>query len=148
MKLYKLRAIIFIYITRLLSKVMCVEVPPVVSVGAIIERNGDMLFLELSYLNGLGLPGGLVKDNEDIEAALKREIMEETGLNIANLQYLYSIPSSFKQIPTICIFFKVETEGETKDSIEGKLVWMKAETAISKMAYENAKLGLTRYLNK
>jgi 8-oxo-dGTP diphosphatase len=148
MKFQKIRAFIFLNIIKLLSKIFIVEVPPIVSVAAIIEKDGKLLFLDLSYLNGYGIPGGIIQKNEDLDEALKREILEETGLKINNHKYLWSISSSTKNIPTLSIFFKVEVTGETKNSKEGMLSWKDPNEVINNMAYESGKLGLQKYLNK
>jgi 8-oxo-dGTP pyrophosphatase MutT (NUDIX family) len=61
-------------------------------VGAAILREGRILLLQRSpdraFLPGLwDIPGGHVKEGETLEAALRREVVEETGfaVNVANL---------------------------------------------------------------
>lgn len=80
MKFYKMRSIIFILITKLIAKVFFVEIPPVVSAAAFIKKERKILFLNLTYMKGLGLPGGIINASENVETALKREVLEETGL--------------------------------------------------------------------
>ncbi len=148
MKFYKIRAFILIHISRILSAILNVELPPVVSVTALIKKNQELLFIDLSYLNGIGLPGGLVKVNEDIGNALKREIKEETGFDVINSKYLFSIPSSFRDIPTISIVFEVEVSGELNSSNEGKPFWSSpTNEVIEKLAYDGAKVVVRKYLN-
>jgi 8-oxo-dGTP pyrophosphatase MutT (NUDIX family) len=96
MKLYKIRAFLFLYVSRILSKILFVDIPPIVSVTAIIKRDSKVLFIDLTYLKGFGLPGGLVKQNEEIEDAVRREVKEETDLDITNLKYLWSTPYILK----------------------------------------------------
>lgn len=49
---------------------------------AFIEKDGEILIL-LDPKLGLDLPGGKIKEGEmDLEEALKREVREETGLEI------------------------------------------------------------------
>ena len=53
--------------------------------GALIFERGSILLVERGGepLKGLwSLPGGLVETGEKLEAAVKREILEETGLRI------------------------------------------------------------------
>jgi len=50
------------------------------SVKAVMHRNGKVLLLKNE--KGWDLPGGHMKKDEDILSALKREVFEETGLDI------------------------------------------------------------------
>jgi len=56
----------------------------VVYVGqkAFINRNGKVLGIQDSATLLWDFPGGKIKWNEDLEGALKREVKEETGLEI------------------------------------------------------------------
>lgn len=60
-------------------------ISPAFTVGAIcvIERaDGAVLLARLSYRNSWGLPGGLLKRGESPEEAARREVREESGLDI------------------------------------------------------------------
>ncbi|MGC8742681.1 MAG: NUDIX domain-containing protein [Verrucomicrobiia bacterium] len=62
---------------------------PVVTVGALIfNREGKALFVQTyKWSNLWGIPGGKVKYGEPSETALKREIKEETGLDIHSIEF-------------------------------------------------------------
>lgn len=61
------------------------SITPSFTVGAIcvIERaDGAVLLARLSYRNSWGLPGGLLKRGESPEDAARREVREESGLDV------------------------------------------------------------------
>ncbi|TAL47058.1 NUDIX hydrolase, partial [archaeon] len=58
---------------------------PIATVGAIIEKDGKILFTKRNHEPFKGkwaLPGGHVEQNETVEDAVVREIKEETNLYI------------------------------------------------------------------
>jgi 8-oxo-dGTP diphosphatase len=60
-------------------------IAPSYTVGAacVIERDdGSVMLVRLVYRNGWGLPGGLVKRNEDIADCARREVREEVGVEV------------------------------------------------------------------
>ena len=66
------------------------EPMPVVTVGALIynEVNEVLMVRTHKWSNLWGIPGGKTKWGESSEAALRREIKEETGLDIADIQFV------------------------------------------------------------
>lgn len=65
--------------------------------------------------NGLwGLPGGMVDWGEDIPNTVRRELMEETGLNLVKINRLvgvYSAPDRDPRIHSICVVVEAQVEG-------------------------------------
>lgn len=58
---------------------------PVVGVGAVIVRDGKALLIKRAHEPRKGewsLPGGLVDLGESLADAVRREVMEETGLGV------------------------------------------------------------------
>ena len=63
--------------------------PPLATVGALIfNAAGEVLMIRTHKWSGLwGIPGGKIKWGETSEAALRREILEETGLKISRIRF-------------------------------------------------------------
>jgi 16S rRNA (cytidine1402-2'-O)-methyltransferase len=63
---------------------------PITTVGALIFNDaGDVLMLRTHKWSDLwGIPGGKIKAGERAEDALVREVKEETGLDVANIQFV------------------------------------------------------------
>ncbi|MDP2651481.1 MAG: NUDIX hydrolase [bacterium] len=147
MKFYKIRALALLYIVRFFARILFVEMVPIVSVAAIIRRGSDVLFVDLSYMKGVGLPGGIVQAGEDLEQALRREVKEETGLELVNCKYLGSVVSSTKGLATLSVVFSVEVSGEMRPSREGAPVWLDPKEALHRLSYDSNKIAIERYLN-
>ena len=82
-----------------------------VSVAAIItNEKGELLLLDhlLRPASGWGLPGGFIMPGEQPADALKREIMEETGLELTNISF-YRIRTLKRHVE---ILFRAESTGE------------------------------------
>lgn len=78
---------------------------------------------------GITFPGGHVEKTESFVESTIREVKEETGLTVSNLQLC-----GIKQFQTlddaryVVLLYKTNCfEGELKSSDEGKVFWIKAE---------------------
>lgn len=79
---------------------------------------------------GLNFPGGHIEDNESATESAIREIKEETGLDIKNVEscgyFEWNEPQ--KGIRYVTLLFRTKDfSGELKSSSEGKVFWIKKE---------------------
>ncbi len=81
----------------------------------LIERKNDP--------KGVALPGGFVEIGERVEEALKREMKEETGLDVSIEKILgvYSDPRRDPRFHTVSVTFVCHASGEPKGADDAKL---------------------------
>ncbi|WP_029904785.1 NUDIX domain-containing protein [Prevotella sp. 10(H)] len=68
------------------------------TIAIIINDNKELLVATRAHepVKGtLDLPGGFVDMEETGEEAVAREVLEETGLKVENVKYLFSIPNKY-----------------------------------------------------
>ncbi len=87
-----------------------------VSVDAVIIRDGNVLLIKRGaepYKDFWALLGGYVGWDEDLETAVRREVHEETGLEVTRAEQLgiYGHPGRHPE-HVITIAFTITTEGQ------------------------------------
>ena len=90
---------------------------PFVAVDAIIDYDGDIVIIERSNPPfGWALPGGFVDNYESLEDAVRREMKEETNLELVDLKqfHAYSTPGRDPRFHTIGIVFTAKGKGAPK----------------------------------
>ena len=90
---------------------------PFSTVDAIIEINGGVILIQRSNPPfGFALPGGFVDYNESLEDAVRREMKEETDLDLEDLKqfHTYSEPGRDPRFHTICTVFLAKGKGKPK----------------------------------
>lgn len=119
---------------------------PILPDGRIVLiRRGD---------NGLwSLPGGMVDWGEDIPTTVRRELIEETGLELVEIKRLvgvYSSPDRDPRIHSICVVVEVTVQGEMeiRDALEVKEIQAFAPNALptGPMSHDHSR-QLQDYLN-
>ena len=95
--------------------------------------------------SGLTFPGGHVEPGETVVASVIREVQEETGLSVSNLQNCGYIQwyNPVKQSQYFVFLFKTSTfSGELTGSVEGNVKWMTLDEMLSGKLAPN----MTQYL--
>lgn len=90
---------------------------PFVAVDCIIDINGGIVVIERSNPPfGWALPGGFVDNYESLEDAVRREMKEETNLELLDLKqfHAYSTPGRDPRFHTIGIVFTAKGKGVPK----------------------------------
>ena len=95
--------------------------------------------------SGLTFPGGHVEPGETVVASMIREVQEETGLTVSNLQNCGYIQwyNPVKESQYFVFLFKTSTfSGEVKGSHEGNVKWMTLDEMLAGKLAPN----MTQYL--
>src|SRR6476469_2119698 len=66
-----------------------------------ILPDGQIVFIRRRDTGEWGLPGGMVNWGDDIPTTVRRELSEETGLEVVNIRRLVGVYSSFDRDPRI-----------------------------------------------
>ena len=89
--------------------------PSAATVAFILNSRGELLVERRKREPAKGtldLPGGFADMDETAEQGVAREVLEETGLTVTNVQYLFSLPNKYRysgiDIPTLDMFFRCE----------------------------------------
>ena len=91
---------------------------PGLTVDAVIKKNLKIVLIKRKqepYRGQYALPGGFVEYGETVEAALRREVFEETGLvvKIKSLVGVYSDPDRDPRGHVVSIAFAADVVGGT-----------------------------------
>ena len=103
----------------------------------------------------LDLPGGFVDMYETVEEGMKREILEETGLAVERMEYLFSIPNLYlysgMTIHTLDMFYEIRVDTDVHPQAADDvacLQWMALEEINPKdFGLHSISQGVARYLS-
>ncbi|HEY4103860.1 MAG TPA: NUDIX domain-containing protein [Polyangiaceae bacterium] len=114
---------------------------PIVTVGAIIERpDAKILLVRTHKWHGhLGVPGGKIDYGETQEAALVREIREETALSAYDVRFLLAqdaidSPEFYKPVHMILLNYAcrvLETDGLVLNDEAEAFDWLTPNEALT-----------------
>jgi 8-oxo-dGTP diphosphatase len=110
---------------------------PKVAVGAIVERDGDILLTRRAHDPGRGLwgfPAGYMECDEQVKDAVVREVLEETGLRVRldRLVGIYSYPGRGL---LLIIYSASIVSGTLQASAESEAVAFFAPDALPDLAF-------------
>ena len=108
--------------------------PCAATVAFIMNDNGELLVARRAKepaKDTLDLVGGFVDMGETVEQGMRREIMEETGMQVDEVKYLFSIPNIYQYsgmgVHTTDMFFLVHVPNDVQpiaaDDV-AELTWM------------------------
>ena len=115
----------------------------IVATGSLVTNKNNQVLLVKTERRGWEMPGGQVEEGEDIISALKREVLEETGVTI-QIKKLSSIYSSVSEPAKIIVDFISEYEsGEVKaDNEIQDAKWFSKEDVLKNITSEPMKYRL------
>ena len=90
---------------------------------AILHSDDKFLAIQRNDGRGVSLPGGIAGWREDEETTLRREVREETGLDVKSVA-LQTRYHSVADVPCNISVFVATANGELTDSWEGSPRWM------------------------
>ena len=119
---------------------------PEPTVGALVYQKGKILLIQSHKWNNLWtIPGGHIESGETIERALKRELKEETNLNLKECKLVLIQDCIFSKefhqkkhfifLDHIC---QVKSVKNIKLNHEGqKYIWIKPKEALKKLKIDS-----------
>ena len=123
---------------------------PFLSVDGIIELyekgefQGIVLIERLNEPLGMAIPGGFVDIGESVEAAVVREMKEETDLDVevVSLLNVYSDPSRDPRFHTASVVYVCKAEGTPKglDDAKEAFVYKREDIPFEKLVFDHAQI--------
>lgn len=97
------------------------------------------------FKGGWALPGGFIRDHEDLETAAYRELSEETGLKVEHLEQLYSFGAPDRdpryRVVSIAYFALVRVEGQQlQANTDAQNVRWFSVAKMPKLAFDHAQI--------
>ncbi len=139
---------VFHYLEYMMNKL---QEGPFTTVDAIIEVPGGIVLIERSNPPfGWALPGGFVDYGESLEDAVRREVKEETGLDLEDVRqfHTYSEPSRDPRFHTIGTVFIAKAKGQPQAGDDAKGARVVTINKINKLEFAfDHKQILKDYLN-
>jgi 8-oxo-dGTP diphosphatase len=106
------------------------EAKPILVTAGIIIRERDILICQRRRSDPYGMqwefPGGKVKDGEGLEASLRRELLEELGIDAAIGEEVYRLRHRYPDRYVEVIFFRVKSyQGNVANRVFEAIEWVR-----------------------
>ena len=91
--------------------------------------DGRIVLIQRRDTGKWALPGGMVDWGQDVPTTVKRELVEETGLQVSRICRLvgvYSAPERDGRVHSICILVEVEAQGVMATQDEDEILAVQA----------------------
>ena len=113
----------------------------IVAVKSIIKFNGRFLIIQRSETDPIQpfmweLVGGKLEFDEELETALKREVMEETGLSVNIVKMLYATTfktNPYRQLVVICYFCQANSDNVKLSDEHRDFLWVDRKEMLEKL---------------
>lgn len=133
--------------------------PSAAVVALIVNEKGELLVEKRKKEPAKGtfdLPGGFSDLNETVEESVKREIKEETNLEVTSMKYLFSLPNIYMysgmNIHTLDFFFscKVKDFSDVRAMDDAaECMWMPTEDIrVEEFGLKSIREGLDKYMRE
>jgi ADP-ribose pyrophosphatase YjhB (NUDIX family) len=96
-----------------------------------------------NYPEGWALPGGFVDYGESAEAAVTRELHEETGLRVRSLKLIgvYSSPGRDPRFHTLTVVYAAEADGDSAAADDARDVrWWPVDALPGNIAFDHRQI--------
>ena len=117
-----------------------------VSVAAMVHDGKGKILLVNSPWRGWEYPGGLIEPGESFEAALKREILEESGVEIEITGFVGICKNLEKDIVNIDFVCRYVSGELTTSDESTEVVWVTPEEAVKMITFPLTKKRLANML--
>nr|WP_041657806.1 NUDIX domain-containing protein [Marinithermus hydrothermalis] len=130
---------------------------PIPTVGALVQGpSGRILLVRTTKWRGTwGVPGGKVRWGESLEAALRREVREEVGLELTRIRWALvqeavNDPAFYRSAHFILLNYFAETDREAVRPNEeiAEWAWVVPESALDYPLNRYTRVLIERYLEE
>ena len=124
----------------------------ILAVGLLLENNGAILLGKRASDRDFApeiweLPAGRVEEGEELEEALKREALEELGIEVTTSQIVDAYQFKRADQPMLLLTYYCEYNGEIRRSDEHKeLRWATPQQALDLFNFPQQKETISKYL--